>query len=354
MENSVISPPRLRLHVVFGSGGTKTLLAGAGAVLAFDVGGIDQLETIGAASGGSFIASILARKLPPKRFLPEMIDTDFAKLLAPRVCALSRLLALLNKFRHEQSRPRRGVYSVKALRHKVNALVPTWPERLWIVASGNNNSQILFTWKGVYRCSQSQQVELISSRPPAVGLAVTASCGIPGILDSTKYRGELLFDGALSGDGDVPVDVIPRHFGQQEDSLTIAMDTGEDPIKKQRWLRALWHLFSGSWNEPPIDGIHPKPRPGLLLLTPNVTGFHPLQWKIKRDLKWKAIVSGFVATANAICDHNLASNDEQSGLRRFVAAFERLAPQVGDSYCESIEQFLRSEGLLEADRGGQS
>jgi predicted acylesterase/phospholipase RssA len=344
----------MHLHVVFGSGGTKTLLAGTGAILAFHVGELDQFETIGAASGGTFVASILARRMPPKKFLPEIIDTDFGKLVTPRLGFFRRLLALLNKFRHERTRPRRGVYSVTRLRRKLNQLVPIWPDKLWMVASGDTNSQILFTWTGVFRHAEQQPRKLICASPPAVGLAVAASCGIPGILDSTRYRGELLFDGALSGDGDVPVDVVTRHFAQHEDTLTLAMDVGEDPMKKKRWLRLLWHLFSGSWSQPPIDGVHPEPRSGLILVTPDITGFHPLQFKLTRETKWKALATGFIATAVAMCSYNLVGAKAQSNLRRFIAEFELLADTCAEeNYCRNIEQFLRNENLLESLEGGQ-
>jgi predicted acylesterase/phospholipase RssA len=344
----------MQLHVVFGSGGTKTLLAGTGAILAFHVGELDQFATIGAASGGTFVASMLARRLPPKQFLPEIIDTDFGKLVTPRRGFLSRLLALLNKFRHERTRPRRGVYSVTKLRRKLNQMVPRWPDKLWMVASGDNNSQILFTWKGVFRNAQQQPSQLICAKPPAVGLAVAASCGIPGILDSTRYRGELLFDGALSGDGDVPVDVVTKHFAPHEDTLTMAMDVGEDPAKKNRWLRLLWHVFSGSWSRPPIDGIHPEPRSGLILVTPEITGFHPLQFKLTRQTKWRALASGFIATAVAMCSYNLVDATAQAKLRRFIAEFELLAATgAQENYCRNIEQFLRNENLLESPEGEQ-
>jgi hypothetical protein len=184
-----------------------------------------------------------------------------------------------------------------------------------------------------------------------VGLAVCASCAIPGLIDSTKYGGEMLFDGALSGDGDVPVDAVERYFKHgDEQILILAIDVGEDPIKRARWLRALWNLFCGGWCESGIDGVRPTERPGLLLIKPEVEGFHALQFSIKRDDKWHAVIAGFVAAAKVICDNNLVGEGEQDTLRwcaNELSDLDRRRKWMPHGlFSLQVEKFMRDHALL--------
>src|ERR1700691_4580645 len=270
------SPDLPRLHVLFGSGGTKAVLAGTGAALAFHVAELHDFETIGSVSGGAIPAAVFASGAKPRQFLQEVIDSDIASLLEPRVRLPGRIYAVLRKYHLQKVRPRRGVYTTRRLRRYINKLVPKWPEKFWTLASCSHG-QVLFTPIGVYKFTGTPLINgrVLSDRPPSVGLAVCASCAIPGLIDSTRYGGELLFDGALSGDGEVPVDAVERYFKHgHEQTLVLAIDVGEDPIKRTLWLRALWNLFCGGWCETGIDGARPTERPGLLLIKPEVEGFH--------------------------------------------------------------------------------
>ena len=336
-----------RLHVVFGSGGTKAILAGTGAALCFHVAGLTEWETIGAASGGSIPAGVLAAAMPPRLFLRELLNTDMDHLLEPNTNAIGRLLAILRKYRHERDRPRRGAFSNRRLRKFLNRLVPSWPAKFWTVASCAHG-QVLFTAGGVFKYSVKPASRTqLSSQPPSFGQAVCASCAMPGIIDSVKFAGELLYDGALSGDGEVPVDVIGRHFGA-EDSLTMAIDIGPDPIKQRRWLRFLWSVFCGGTCETGIDAIHPTEREGLIIVRPaEIKGFHALEFKLSRNQKWHAVIAGFLATAKAICDNNLVDETTKAKLQEFTTRLTQIESHSGRKQLSNhVETFLSENNLF--------
>lgn len=316
-------------------------------VLAFHVAGmIDDWSSIGAASGGSIPAGILATKMSPQEFLPQVLKTDIEGLLAPRKRLTGRILAILRKYHYERTKPRRGAYSTHKLRRFINSMFPEWPERMWLVA-GCPHGQLLFTATGVFKYSQNGQVRnVISATPPSMGLAVCASCSIPGVIDSVKYRGEQLFDGALSGDGEVPVDVVQRHFGGTNHK-TIALDIGPDPIKKRQWLRLLWNIFCGGTCETSIDAVHPQEREDLIIVRPQVVGFHALQFKLQAHEKWHAIIAGFVATAIALVDNNLVDERTAITLNGFAQQLSELDKQRRDKrlFIKRVEDFLRDNNL---------
>ncbi len=118
------------MHLVFGSGGTKAILAGAGAVLAIHTTGLKSWRSIGGASGGSIIAALFARDVSVKQVLHLACETDFSKLVTARTGLVGRLWAFLRKYRYEKVRPVKGVFSHESLRQLVDRYVPAWPERL--------------------------------------------------------------------------------------------------------------------------------------------------------------------------------------------------------------------------------
>ncbi len=338
-----------RLHLVIGAGGTKAVLAGSGAAVAFHVAGLTDFQSVGAASGGTIPAAVFASGSPPHEFLPHVVETDISAMLIPRKGLVGRMIAMLRKYHYERNRPRKGAFASRKVRRFVNALVPIWPERFWAVASCDHG-QVLFTARGVFKYSGfPRQQSKLSDRPPSVGMAVSASVAMPGIIDSAKFAGELLYDGALSGDGEVPIDVVTRHF-QQEDALIIAIDLGEDPIKRAPWLRALWTLFCGGRCEAGIDAVHPEERDGLILIKPEIEGFHALQFSLNRDQKWHAVISGFTAAAKKLCDNNLVDIEAQIRLQSLSAKLNELDRtrrryRKGE-FSRAVELVLREQGLF--------
>jgi predicted acylesterase/phospholipase RssA len=337
-----------RIHIVFGGGATKAILSGIGAVLALNVAGLKDWVTIGACSAGSIPGAVLAADIPPPVYLRHLIDIDIEGLLIARTGWAGRMLAILRKYHFERIRPRLGAYATARMRRFINSLVRRWPKRFWNVASCDHG-QVLFTADGVFKYSGNPRVgRLLKDKPPSVGLAVCASCAMPGIMDSVKWSGELLFDGALSGDGEVPIDVIARHF-KDDKTQVLAFDIGPEPMKQRPWLRFLWNVFCGGWCESSIDGVHPTEREGLKIVTPVITGFHTLEFSLSPDQKWHAIIAGCVAMAKGVVELGLVEGDAKEKLERIavtLADMDRNRPKKKGEFSRKVETFLNSHGLF--------
>lgn len=345
---TLTGPPRSELqpdglHVVFGSGGSKAILGGAGAILAFEVAGLRDWVSIGSASGGSLPAAFLASGKPTKEILRVVVDTDFSKLLKPRTGIFRRLLALLMKYRNEITRPERGVYSSGPLSAFVENYVGDWPARFWTVGSGRAGLYI-FTEHGVIR-ERKDEAQLIMDTPACAALAVAATCAVPGFIDAVRFRGDILHDGALGPDGECPAGVSVRHFGAARDKV-IAFDIAEEAIKSKRWLRLLWNLGCGG-RCPSFEGAHLTARDGYVLISPHITGFHGLQFDLAKEQKWQAIAIGFRESATTLLAHGLVPAANQARLKVLCDGIEAARKTLTTTaFTGEVERILIRSDLL--------
>jgi hypothetical protein len=288
---------------------------------------------------------LLASGRHPKDVLQLVIETDFAAKLTPNRWLPGRLLALLMKYRYEKTLPPRGAYGWRKMQELIDSQCPQWPKTFWTVAVCEHG-QVVFTADGVMKYEKGGERRAISSPPLSVGLAVCATCAVPGIIDAVPFGGEHLFDGALSLDGQCPVEVVPRHFGHSL-SQVIAFDVEEDDIKNSRWLRFLWNIFCGG-DCGNFDGKHPVEKDGLIVINPEISGFHALQFNLSRDVKWRAVLDGFKATVSRLATSGLVEADKLASaieLARKLEEIERSAKKRG-SLAAGIELILRSQGLF--------
>lgn len=338
-------PQSADLHIVFGSGGTKAILGGTGTLLALELAGLKEFRSIGCASGGSIPAALLSGRIPIDKALRVIVDTDFQGLLTPRVGVFGRLLALLRKPHLESVRPARGAYKTDKMSAFVNSLVPEWPENFWTIASCDHGL-VLFSKDGVTKWGPNHQGVFLSQTPVNMGLAVNATCAIPGILDAAELDGELLFDGALAGDGVCPVGTAVRHFGASRER-TIAIDVGEEPITRARWLRILWSIFCGG-KCVTVDSPHETEEGGLILVKPEITGFHGLKFELSRDLKWRAMLSGFQASAHKLLAAGLVAPDKVCRMKDFMQHIDNLTESCfrPGELSRRVESFLGACGLF--------
>ncbi len=196
------------------------------------------------------------------------------------------------------------------------------------------------------RYERERAEQHISDRLPSVGMAVCASCAIPGILDAVEYRGEFLYDGALSGDGQCPVEPAQRHFGARPDQI-VAIDVGEDEIKKSRLLRLLWALSCGGRCDN-IDGDHPDESKGTIVVKPIVTGFHALAFTLARHHKWRAILSGYRAFVARLEEAGLLDEKEHQATFELSELFGGLlASKLSKAdFVRAMELVLSQHGLF--------
>lgn len=327
-----------KFHVVFGSGGTKAILAGVGASLAFHVAGL-SFKTIGGASGGSVPAALLANGTPMREVIRIIIDTDLNELLTARTGLLCRIWALLNKYRYEIRRPVKGIYSVRKLARFVDEKVPSWPQRFWCVAACVHG-QMLFTDHGAFKYEPGNPLRkrMLSDKPHTPGAAIAASIAMPGIIDAGEYEGEHLYDGALSGDGQCPVSPAVRHFGARPEEI-IAIDVGEDDAKQSAVLRFLWHLACGG-DCGDIFGTHPDEAEGYIVVMPKITGFHALDFDIGANEKWRGVIGGFITTVDRLEKAGVLRQEAHDHVFALRSAFREIR-QIGDK-----TQFVKAAEML--------
>jgi predicted acylesterase/phospholipase RssA len=331
------------LHVVFGSGGSKAILGGAGAILAFEVGGLRNWLSIGSCSGGSLPAVFLASGQPAPEVLRKVIDTDFSRLLKAKTGLFWRLVALLFKYRHEVKRPERGVYNGTPLQDFVHNNIGEWPARFWTIASGRK-AQYIFTEQGAFK-ECGGKLHLLNTPRPTLGTAVNATCAVPGFIDGIRFNGDILHDGALSPHGECPATVPVMHLGATPNQV-LAFDIAEEALKKRLWLKMAWRLacMRGCGT---FEAQHVNATSGFLVIKPNITGFHGLQFDLPRDLKWRAICTGFLAAVETLRANNLVPPANADALQRLQEEVrEIVASKQGAPFTSAIEALLTRRNLL--------
>lgn len=277
-------------HLVCGAGGSRAILASAGAIMATRFAGITEWQTIGGISGGSIPAVALAAGIDPRELMQLTVDVNFSSLVPRHATPLSTVLAFILKDRFEYTRPKKGVLSSENLGKFIDSLVPEWPKGFWTMAVVAR-TQILFTDHGVFQILKNGQRRVLSDTPAPVGLAIRATCAIPGIIDAVEYKRRLLHDGALSWDGQCPVGIPLREFRAAPKDI-IACDVGEE---KSRWapiFRTFWSLLCGNHC---VDSASPQNAfpPQTTLIRPRIWSVRSLQFSPSAEQKWQAVHSGF-------------------------------------------------------------
>jgi len=324
------------LNLVCGSGGSRAILGSSGAILACHVAGIDNWRTLGGASGGSIPTALLAGGVHPTKIVRLTIEIDFSSLLSRHASLLRIILASLLQGRFERTRPRKGVLSSEKLGQFVESQVQSWPKGYWTVAV-SGDKQWLFNAEGIFEYSPDGSCRQLSTRPAPLGLAVRASCAVPGVIDAVPYNGTYLFDGALSIDGRCPVGAAKRHFKTKPEAI-VACDVGEDESKgarRRRMILKLLHL--DEWQAAPAT---PVDFSGTVVIKPTVTNFRSLQFTLSLDQKWQAVMSGFMGAVPALENAGLLTAERLDKAKSMVAAFQeiqRSAVAEGELAARTVE-----------------
>lgn len=333
-------------HLVCGSGGSRAVLGSAGAILGCHLAGINNWRTIGGVSGGCLPTVMLAAGLPANKIVRTAIEIDFSGLLTRHASLLQILLAYYSKDRNEKLLPRNGVLSSEKLGEFVESIVQQWPEKYWTVASCGK-SQWLFTADGIFEYDVDGACKVLSRQPAPLGLALRASCAVPGIIDPVLYEGKYLFDGALSMDGRCPVRVPKRHFGAASSNI-IACDVSDESITRTtKLVSRVWKMLCGSHCAPQEDGDNPAGSEGVILVKPGAMSFRSLQFRLSADQKWQAVMSGFLDTLTKLTGARLLTSDK---LKITLAVAEQLEHIAETSYADGelaarIEELLAGHGL---------
>lgn len=308
-DNKAVAPLPLAnpKHLVCGAGGSRAILGSAGAVMACKIAGITEWQTIGGISGGSIPALSLAAGIDPRDIMQLTVDVDFSSLVPRHATPISTILAFILKDRFEYTRPKKGVLSSEKLGAFIDSLVPTWPKNFWTMAVVAR-TQILFTSDGVYQYLKNGQRRRLSDKPAPVGLAIRATCAIPGIIDAVPYHGRHLLDGALSWDGQCPVGVSQRYFGAEPHEI-LACDVGEEKSRIAPFARVFWTMLCGGHC---VEHDGPKtPIPdGITMIKPRIWSVRSLQFTLTPEQKWQAVHSGFQEAVVQLSRAGLLTGDK--------------------------------------------
>ncbi len=329
------------------SGGVKANLGGTGFVLLLRVAGLDKLIDVVIANSGGFVpGACLKSELNTKTMLHKVMYTDFGTLLTPKVGALARYWALLRKQRFELILPAKGVYCSRSYTTFINEVISEggqrpWPERFMTVATSKSGHMVAIACDGIYKYVDGQRI-MLSQTPPSLGDAAAATAAVPGIIDSKDLYGEPLFDGVLTGDGRCQINPIKQHYGDRGHKL-IVFDVGEDGIKKSPWLRVLWNIFALGRGAP-VESAHPVESDNVIVVNCRIEGFHGLEFVLPLKYKWRAIITGYLATARRLRKAGLISVETHPEVYELAHEFRR-ALMDEETLPTVVENALAERGL---------
>ncbi len=332
-------------NLVCGSGGSRAILGSSGAILACHLAGISNWRTLGGASGGSIPTALLAAGVHPTKIVHLTIELDFASLLTKHATLLQIFIANFLKDAYEMSRPARGVMGSEKLGKFIENFAPVWPKTYWTVAAAGR-SQLLFTAEGVFEYN-TDGMRQISREPAPLGLAVRASCAVPGMIDAVRFGERLLFDGALSIDGRCPIGVVKRNLKQAPETI-IACDVGEDETRSARVMRRFWKVVCGSGCLREAEGPLPRQADGVVLIKPAPMKFRSLKFTLSRDQKWAAVMAGFIGAVEQLEKKALLKGDSLAKAREICRSFREIHSarrRKKGQLANRMESLLKSHGL---------
>ena len=320
-----------QIHLVCSSGGSRAILGSAGAIAAIDQAGLKDFVSIGGISGGSIPTAMYAAGLGSTETLHLAVDIDFSSMLTRHGSILHILFAYFMQGRFAQTRPRKGVMSSEKLGVYLDEKVPEWPDRYWTMAVQGDN-KILFTQDGVFELTPDGKRNVLSNKPAPLGLAVRASCAVPGIISAVPYKGRFLFDGALTREGRCPIAIPIAHKSALPENI-IAVDAGDDDSKMSQRVTRLWGILCGGNCVPHLEERVLTEKDVAVLIKPDLGFFRSLQFTLTRDQKWRAVMAGYVATVKQLKKARLLEGEQLEKMQVVVSAFQRI-----ESMCKFSEE----------------
>lgn len=336
-------------HLVCGGGGSRAVLGSTGVILACHFAGLKDWDSLGGASGGSIPTLFLAAGVHPVLLVHKILDTDFASMFVRHASPLRILLTYYLKDTYYRIiRPQHGLMSSEKLGDFLEANIKSWPENYWTIAAAGS-SQLIFNSQGVFEYDPDGEVTVLSTEPAPIGVAVRASCAIPGVFDAIPFMNRLLCDGALSIDGRTPVGALKRHLNVMPEEI-VGVDFGENPKKRwpvtQFFYNLLWRIICGK--HCPDEGVIPHNSQGTVLVKPDGMRIEFLQFALSSDQKWHTIMCGFRAAVEELGKTGILAGDHLKRAYDIVKAFDeidRTAKKKGE-LAERTETLLSKYGLF--------
>ena len=289
-------------HLVFASGGTRAFLNGAGAIFAFHLAGLNNWASVGGVSGGSIPALLLAAGIAPHDIVRAAVYTNFSELFE-QTDSMKNMIRSRSVPRSQRQKYREGIFRSGEFGQRMEEVADNWPEKFWTMAVCGNR-QLLFTAAGVHLYKRDRS-RLIRKTAPPVGLAMRATCAVPGIIEAVEYDSRILFDGALSHYGDCPTDLVVRHFGAKA-AAVVAVDLMRDRTCFNKFVEMVGRLLSGTLRERKDE--KKLVRAGLTVST-FMDNFNSLDFNISVERKQQAVLVAFQTTCQELLAADLLSED---------------------------------------------
>jgi predicted acylesterase/phospholipase RssA len=316
---------------VGGAGGSRAILADAGALMLLYLAGIEIGDGIGI-SGGSIPIFALKAGVHPLKLGELAVGVDFQSLVPRHATPLHIFIAFLLRDRFEYTRPKKGVFGSENLGVYVRDLsrqlglveadgTPIWPKgfkTMSVVA----RTQIICDENRVIQALRNGQVRVLSDKPMPIDIAIRATCAVPGIIDAVPWNGRYLFDGALTWDGQCPVVLPIRHWDAKAEDI-IGCDVGDEQHRFAGAFRWFWSLVCGGHC---VDHEGPKtPVPDeVIMIRPNVWSVRSLQFNLTTEQKWQAVLSGFQEAAIQLARVGLLTGDAKKRAFSICMDIEKL------------------------------
>ena len=313
------------LHYVGGSGGSRAFLAGSASLLACHAAGLTDWESMGGVSGGSIATLLYTGGVHPARIVVSAIDLDFTDLVTKK-STIPHFVRTKVRRKCNREPLSQGFVSTEGLGEFLESLVDEWPANYWTAAVAGN-TQLIFTAFGVWEYHLDGRCTKLSDKPAPIGLAVRASCAVPGVLECVQYLGRDLFDGAISQHGGCPVQLVKRHFGASMDNI-VALEL-EGRVVSHHWFdpftefyaRFVSHSFRHRVNRP--VGETSGTGAGVYI-RPTINGFTSLEFSLTREQKETAVLEAFRSTVHSLAVKGLVRGKRLEQLFAACQSFEEL------------------------------
>ncbi len=347
-------------HFHLSSGGSSSFLAGIGAVMGCHAAGITKFRSFTGVSAGSIPSALLACGYNSQRLTHLGLKLEFDKHLGliKELLYIWKALGVPNNNKAKNScdselREARysGVLGTESLGECMEQLTAEsrscWPKAFWTMATTRKGQPVVFKGDGVFLLDERSGWQQLSDKPVSLVAAVRMSCSIPIIIASMRYKGMLLYDGALSRDGVCPVGMQIRHLGVEPGKIIACYhgDNHNEPIYGK--LHALGRL---GW------GVSSEQRWGaetaeVIDIHPNIQHVHTLKFHLSRDAKWLAILLAFDACTMRLAREGILRDDRLAkvqNLFRDLGAWRSSAPAPPGSaqvFSARVESCLTEYGL---------
>lgn len=334
-----------QLHFLCAPGGSRAILAGAGALLLCEHAGI-VWKSLGGLSGGAIPTLLIASGMSAKAVVRLAMALDFSNLVTREKTVRQVLRAYSLRERRSGLCPPVGLYGSDKLGELLEGLVPFWPSNFWTLAVARDHSVIVFSDRAVVQMKKDDGgVIQWSDKPAPIGIAVRGSCAVPGILHGVGFESTTLHDGGLGPEGRRPVSV-PRLLYGAKLSQVVVLDVGPDPYAKARGIDKIWKLVWGSACVPTYDRRkHRTEDDGLIVIQPQVTSLGSFDFKSSQDRKWQAVMVGIAAALNVLEQHGLIPAEKAEQVSEALSEFALIEQECKEARTGELTQ--RTEALLQ-------